>query len=90
MCVCVYWSKIICLNFKVLLYDVEKCHLKITLSNFLVSCVTREDGQRLNTKMIPRSFETAASFITRRLIQYHASLVRISTVLFTGHKMFNI
>ena len=55
-------------------------------NSFEFSCllrVTRENDQGLNTKMIPRSFETAASFITRRLIQYHASLIRISTVLFT-------
>lgn len=63
-------------------------------NSFEFSCLLRHARGRpkegLNTKMIPRSFETAASFITRRLIQYHASLVRISTVLFTGHKTFNI
>lgn len=47
--------------------------INITLSNFLVFCVTRADDYGPNIKMIPRSFETAASFITRRLIQYHAS-----------------
>lgn len=48
-------------------------YINITLSNFLVFRVTRANGCGSNTKMIPRSFETAASFITRRLIQYHAS-----------------
>lgn len=92
----IYIGQIIHLNLKVCftiarrVRCVEKCRLNITLSNFLVSNVTREDGQGPNTKMIPRSFETAASFITRRLIQYHASLVRISTDLFIGRETFNI
>lgn len=44
-----------------------------------------------HTKMIPRSFQIAASFITGRLIQYHASVPRFLTdPLSQGTRHFNI